>query len=264
MDYPPSHHYDDAVLIAPKTEGAYFERYRLAHPSERFDVLDFAALEEMFQFDLGPGIDEALLSLGTKRDGLELTKTILRRLRFAPRIDALTPYFALKDELEKKGLLRVIHDPFAYFKGRMIIVRGYPDGRGISEVMQDLPNICVNFDFGQERPREIPAEEIALDELEPLSENAESPVYLVAAEGQVPDALSDLPRLDSPYVPSQGSFIVLIGEKPLFEAKALPLDEVLLKALRLPTASEAKRRLDVEVGRLLSSPRLLAIVRANA
>ena len=256
----PTHHYDGAILIAPKTQDAYFRHYREDHPDESFDVLDLPALEAMFQFDLDPKADKALLSYDVANEDLEVAKTVIRRLRYAPRIDVLSPYFELKDKLEKNGLLRVLSDPFAYFKGKMIIVRGYADGRAISEAMQDLPNICVNFDFGQERPREEETKTVSIGEAVALIKQAEAPVFLLAPTGEkIPEPLLDLPRLDIPYAPSEGFFLVLASDKPYFPLREIPLGDDVLKALRLPSLPEAKRRLDVEMKTLLSSPRLLAV-----
>lgn len=260
MENLPSHHYDGAVLIAPKAQDAYFHRYRIAHPEESFDVLDLGRLERMFQYELSQGADDLLLALGVNPVDLELTKTVVKRLRYAPRIQGLVPYFSLRDELEKSRFLRIIHDPFTYFKGKMIIVRGYSDGRAISEAMQDLPNICVNFDFGQERPRLEPAGQVPAGDLL-ISEDAEKPIYLLAPEkAAVPERLQGLTRLAEPYAPSVGSFFVLSSSDPYFEPMRYPLPDEILKALRLPTACEAQRRLDVEMRHLLLSPRLLAYI----
>ncbi len=257
----PSHHYDDAVLIAPKSQDAYFRHYRLDHPEERFDLMDLASLEEMFQYALDPKADDFLASCGVGAGELETTKLVIRRLRYAPRIEGLAPYFELKEKLEKNGLLRVKHDPFAYFKSKNIIVRGYPDGRAISEAMQDLPNICVNFDFGQERPREGEAPTMSMKEAVASLSRFDGPVYLLAEKGvALPRVLSDLPRLNEPFPPSEGSFLALKSEKGYFEPKTYPFDPTVLKALRLPSFEETKRRLEVETKNLFASMRLLAII----
>lgn len=148
MNSLPSHHYDGAVLIAPKAQEAYFARYRQDHPEECFDVLDLDALSACFQYELGDGYCECLLSYGVREEELPLARLVLPRLRYALRIDSLQKYFDWKDILEKEGYLRISCDPFAFFKGRSIIVRGYYDGKGIAEALQDLPNICVNYDYG--------------------------------------------------------------------------------------------------------------------
>ena len=259
MDILPSHHYDGAVLIAPKAQEGYFKRYRSDHPDESFDVLDLQELEEMFQYELLPGAEEVLKSVGDL--DLETAKVIIKRLRFAPRIKALESYFVLMNDLENKGFLRVKHDPFAYFKGRMIIVRGYADGRAISEAMQDLPNICVNFDFGQERPRLEPARTVSMEDAIGLLENTPRPAYLLVPAGStIPNALMSLPRLEKPYAPAEGSFFALRSTEPYFIPEFLHLDDETLKALRLPTPAEAERRLEVEMRALLSSSRLIAYI----
>ncbi len=260
MDILPSHHYDGAILIAPKAQEGYFARYRKDHPDESFDVLTLGELEAMFQYELDSKADDTLLSFGVDEQDIKLAKTIIRRLRYAPRIDALSSYLEMKDELEKKGLLRIKSDPFAYFKGKMIIVRGYADGRAISEAMQDLPNICVNFDFGQERPRVDAPKTASLDEAEGLIQEAPKPTYLLAGSS-IPNRLLNLPRLTEPYAPSEGSIVAVSSAQPYFVAKAMPLPEEILKALRLPSEKEAERRLEVEMASLLACPRLLAYVR---
>ncbi len=256
----PSHHYEGAVLIAPKAQDAYFRRYRDAHPEETFDLIDLESLEEMFWYSLAKGSDEVLLELGVKKEGLEMTKAIIRRLRYAPHIDVLKPYLLLRDELEKKGLLQVLNDPFIYFKDRWIIIRGYFDGRAISEAMQDLPNICVNFDFGQEPPLEIDPVGVSLQTALARVQSASGPIYLYAPDGMpIPDELKGLPRLEEPHAPVEGRFIAY---KPnaIRLPPDYPLNPAISKALRFPSISERTRRLQVETKYLLRCPRLLAFL----
>ncbi len=259
MNSLPSHHYDGAVLIAPKAQKAYFARYRQDHPEECFDVLDLDALSACFQYELGDGYCECLLSYGVREEELPFARLVLPRLRYAPRIDSLQKYFDWKDILEKEGYLRISCDPFAFFKGRSIIVRGYYDGKGIAEALQDLPNICVNYDYGLDPLNDSFPEPVSLAEATKQIEASEPPVSVIVFGDEIPPSLRHLPRLEGSYAPSEGSFIV-VGDPFLASADVPYLDEAALKALRIPNEAEALRRKEVEAKYLLLSKRLLARV----
>ena len=38
-------------------------------------------------------------------------------------------------------------DPYAFFKGRNIVIRGYSDGRRIANAIEPLPNISLSWDI---------------------------------------------------------------------------------------------------------------------
>lgn len=260
----PSHHYEDAILIAPKAQQAYFEAYRKAHPEEVFDVLDIAAVEALFQYEVAPEASRILQEHGLKETEVQNAIVIIKRLRYAEKNEVLEPYFLLRDVLERAGVLQVNADPFAYFKGRKIIVRGYYDGKAIAEALQDLPNICVNYDFGSDILRDETLPPVSLAEALSLVAEAKKPVYVSAAKGAtLPESLCDLPRLEEPYAPSEGSFLLYGPMEEIFPLPENPYSDELAKAIRVPTALEAKRRLSVETRYLILSPRLLARVDAN-
>ena len=260
----PSHHYEDAILIAPKAQQAYFEAYRKAHPEETFDVLDIAAVEALFQYEATSEATRILQELGVKEAEVQNVLTIIKRLRYAEKNEVLRPYFLLRDGLEQAGVLRVNADPFIYFKGRKIIVRGYYDGKAIAEALQDLPNICVNYDFGLDILREEVLPSTPLSEALSLVIETRKPIYVFAPKGvTLPEPLSDFPRLEEPYAPSDGSFLLYGPMDEIFPLPENPYSDELAKAIRVPTILEAKRRLAVETRYLTLSPRLLARLDAN-
>ena len=257
----PSHHYDGAVLIAPKAQDAYFRRYKEDHPEERFDVLDLEALSACFQYQLAPGYEKCLQMHGAGEAELDLAKVVIPRLRYAMKAKSLQRYFEYRDILEKEGYLRTSCDPFAFFKGRSIIVRGYYDGKGIAEALQDLPNICVNYDYGLDALNASFPEPLTIEEAMKRIGAAEAPVYAIAFGVEIPKEASHLPRLEGPYAPSEGSFIVF-GDPFSAPVEVPDLPEEALKALRIPTMAEALRRKEVEAKYLLLSTRQLARVGA--
>lgn len=83
--------YENAIIIAPESEGSFFASYRIAFPEVKFDLITVEAVEAMFKGE-GP-------------------------------------------------------DPFLYFKGRNIVIRGYQDGKRIANALEPLPSICVSWDI---------------------------------------------------------------------------------------------------------------------
>ena len=261
MDSLPSHHYDGAILIAPNAQEAYFRRYRKDHPEENFDVLDLRQLEAMFFYDLSSTAQEILASAGYEEEEIPFLLEAVKRVRYLNDSPALSRYFACRDLLEKSGALQVLHDPFSFFKGRKIIVRGYYDGKAIAEAMQELPNICVNFDFGMDLLKEDAPTPVTYGEALPLIRETDGPLYVIAKDGAVlPKEIADLPRLYEPFAPSEGRFLVYGSVESIFQTKEYACDEDVRKALRLPTLGEMERRLTVERKYLLRSSRLLAYV----
>lgn len=130
-----SHHYQGAILIAPKSESAYFDAYRKAFPEEVFDVCTIEEVRERFLL-----LDNGLI---------DPFAYLLRNL-YLPKYSSLIlkPFLTMRDRAINAGKLLQNPSALPFFKGRPIIVRGYRNGKEIAELLQDLPNINVSWDYG--------------------------------------------------------------------------------------------------------------------
>ena len=242
----PSHHYDGSVLIAPKCEARFFDAYRKEHPEERFKTLSYEEVCECFRFDLAAPWPESV--------PLDLRPYLLCMTANHYKSEPLQKLLPLAKQLESDGVLRRKSDPSRLFCGKPIIIRGYYGGTAISEALQDLPNISLNWDIRRNRLNEAEAPRqkcVTLGdaflhaefEIERLMRHGVDPkdIYL-RYDGLLPETspLNEAQIFHGPYVPS-GAVVVYI-ESPKEEIVPDLLDPASLAELHLPTRETKARR----------------------
>lgn len=262
-----SHHFDGALIIAPKSEGRYINQYRFDHPDERFDVMSYEDIVDSLSYrcDEKEAIDY-LIKSGFKCDKAEAYLPLLRRMVHpcykAAELKELLP---LRDELVERGYFQIQRDPAEIFCNRNLIIRGYYSGTPIAEALQDLPNISLSWDLGRPVLGSSPIEGQA------MSSWAEVKAFVLAEkeQGRGPDDLYvyanfglpeslGIPLLDGPYAPNEGRVIVLEAspKRLLDEEDLLPAEA--LAEIHVPTRAVARKRAEEDYKFFLRHPNVIA------
>ena len=249
-----SHHYGGAVIFAPKSEEAYFEHYRKAFPSEDFRVYTIEETQELFAYDL---VGDAVGYLESKGYYSREASNLVEYLRFMTgrqyKNAWLKEHMPLVEELLEKGYFQKKSDPAEIFCNKVLFIRGYNSGKRIAEILQDLPNISVNWDTGRATFKdeeimrhEYPTFEKCLDAIRHYVKKHGKNAYL-RYEGikPLPDDILELKRLEGPFIPTGAKVIYLeTPSRPLRQVDFL--SDKALKELHLASVSEleALRRND--------------------
>ena len=241
-----SHHYDGTVIFVPSSETEYFSTYSKTFPDERFLLYSYEETEACFQFDYGP---DALDYLRTK--GLEsYLPYVVSMTGNSYRNEELQRLKPIVDEMLGEGMLRRKQDPREIFCGKVLIIRGYYSGQRLSEILQDLPNISVNWDFGRALLREEPVEVTPVSSMEEILnylENLPKSGLFLRYEGkrELPSELSALPRLTGPYVPKDASVIYIDeGYVPTYPPQLLSDSSMAELHLETNAQKESRRLAD--------------------
>lgn len=262
-----SHHYDNALIIAPEEEGEYFVRYRKAFPEERFDVRSLEEIEEMFCLSLTKEGQAEIQSLFPGEIAAKRVSFLIKRLKkhdyVSPQIQALLP---LRDELRSKGFLVEKEDSSSFFAKRPLIIRGYYEGKAIADALQELPNISLSWDYGRPIPRLAPLEPCFASNMEEATQllldakrdlNSLPTLYAPGAI-DLPDALKSLPHGSSPFLVPEQTVLVLQKEGvPLFQELDLQLEDEAMAELGLPNLAERQRRAAYQEKQFFCQPQVL-------
>lgn len=265
----PFRYYGGNVLIAPKSENQYFKRYRSQYPEEDFSLVDYDEVLRFFSYQYDEDKAVACLALLglSETKAKELLPYLCRMLKDHYKHEELQVLLHLKEALVREGIFQIHGDSAAFFCNKSIIIRGYYSGLPISEALQDLPNISLNWDLG--RP-ELKDEEIARVECSNVEEavyKARDSVDAMLEEGVLPSDIyfhSDLPNvtlpgiqtLTEPYAPTGGKVIYLETKKEDAVEKDLFSPMALAELHLVPSATKAKRKEEDEK-RFLRHPSLV-------
>ena len=257
--------YENAILIAPASEKGFFSAYRKAYPDQRFDVLTIEAVEEMFLYQAAPEATETLIQRGYAHP-----QEVLEGLRHfqvgatykSEKLRHLQPLF---EEFLRQGLLYQSTNPYDFFRGRPIVIRGYADGKRIAASIESLPNIALSWDqIPPKRTTPIPLYRFASreEEIETLSHAIEADL----SAGEKDIVIFGLEPKDLPFssplitftkektVPVHSRVYIVDFSRENFgpvERENGVFSEEECRELKLPDAKELARRDAVESQALL-------------
>ena len=258
-----SHHYDGTVLFAPKSEEAYFDAYKDTFPEERFLWYTYEELAELFCFDVSSDTKEELVR---RRVDPSLLPYLRRMTSPHYKSEELQRFLPLVHDLIQSGHFQIKRDPAEIFCGKVLIIRGYHSGKMLAEVLQDLPNISLNWDFPRPAFKEAPLPAVE------VGDYAEAIPFLKSFLGvnnvclryegkeELPEAFRHLMRFKGPFIPYGMKAIYLEEEIPQ-ESAPSPFSKTALAELHLPSEEEkiARRLYDEQF--FLTDPNLCARVR---
>lgn len=138
---------EKSIVISPLSRQWIFLDYRNEYPEDDMILLTVEDLEKLFLYQHDDRAIRYLLSLGK---GYHEAKDILNAMAYI-NLDKtycstrLNNFKELAQEMVKLGYL--YKDEYAYlmFKGRNIIIDGYPDGMRISRALDSVPNISMSW-----------------------------------------------------------------------------------------------------------------------
>lgn len=145
--------FEHSLIISPSCRKEYFLRYRNQYPEDDIVLMSVEELEDLFHYhhDL-----RAVRYLIKKGKGYKEAKDILKCLEYidlkkAYQSKRLKEFQHLAGEMVAMGLLYKDEYALKLFKGRDIIIDGYPEGKRISYALDNVPNISMNwFKNGEE------------------------------------------------------------------------------------------------------------------
>src|SRR5574344_508919 len=149
--------YENAIVIAPKTEWDYFYAYRKEFPTASFSLYTEEDLEDLFRYHYD---DRAVLYLLHKGFSYERALDSLNALAALtcsddpdPKVHALC---LLREELLQVSLLFKDVAPERTFLGKSLVIHGYHDGKRISLAIKDLPDMTISYDSVSEMSFPLP------------------------------------------------------------------------------------------------------------
>lgn len=139
--------YENAIIVAPKSEWDYFYAYRKQYPEAQFSLYSEEDLESLFAYHYD---DRAVVALLEKGFSYERTLDSLNAIALLHCSDDADPKIhslcLLRDELRKASLLYEDVAPERTFLGKSLVIHGYHDGKRISLAIKDLPNMTISYD----------------------------------------------------------------------------------------------------------------------
>ena len=265
--------YENAILIAPSSEKGFFDAYRQEHPEQRFDVLTVEAVEAMFCYQYDVHAISVLKKSGYANKDVKAILDALCRFEKgkAYRSEKLQGLVPLFERLLLEGYLYRGENPFAFFRNRPIVIRGYADGKRIASAIESLPNIALSWDkLPPKRPKPIKLRRYAdkKEELnaflaflqDELSSGIDpKDMYLFGFDEthvpELPLAMADATFVTEKTIP-EGSHVYLLdfsksNYTPEPNDDGFFLDEE-YRELKMPDSKERERRTVVETQALLS------------
>ena len=264
----PFRHYGGAVLIAPHTEDDYFFDYRKTYPQERFDVVDYDELLRYFSY--GYSLEEAVECLSSFGYEGKVVKDLLPYLcRMTkdkyknPELEKLLP---IKEKLVSQGVFQKQGDSAAFFCNKTLIIRGYYSGLSISEALQDLPNISLNWDLGRPELNAKEAPRLECSSVKEALQKADSRVTELVSNGVKKENIyfrTDIPcaqlpgvkSLEGPFVPN-GSHVIYLETSSNIVVSEDKFSPLALAELHLVTSKTAKKRQEADQHCFLCHPSL--------
>lgn len=264
----PFRHYGGAVLIAPHTEDEYFSDYRKAYPQEQFDVVDYDELLRYFSY--GYSLEEVvnfLSSFGYEEgEAKDLPPYLCRMTKDKYKSPELEKLLPIKEKLVSQGIFQKQGDSAAFFCNKTLIIRGYYSGLSISEALQDLPNISLNWDLGRPQLNAKEAPRLECSSVKGALQKAASRVTELVGNGVKKEDIyfrSDIPcaqlpgvkSLEGPFAPNGSHVIYLEASNPI----VIPKDKfppLALAELHLVTSQTAKKRQEADQHCFLCHPSL--------
>lgn len=257
------------MLIAPKTEARYFAQYQEDYPQEVFDVVDYEEAARFFSYAYEK--EKALLVL--REEGMDeprakmLLPYLSRMTKNKYKSQELIDLLPLKERLVSEDIFQMHGDSAAFFCGKPIIIRGYYSGIPISEALQDLPNISLNWDLGRPSLNKIELPRQRCANLEEAVALAEDCVTNLLSQGVLKEDIyfrSDIPGvelpgiqiLEGPYIPNDAKVIYLETDKKK-EIHSDIFSSFALAELHLATSSVCSSRIDADQHCFLSHPSLV-------
>ena len=248
-----SHYYDGTILFAPKSEESYFYAYRARFPHEAFAVYSLEELCDLFRYHVQAGAVDFVVQKGYSKPEASMLLSLLRAMTGKSyKSTSLQKLLPLRDELLQGGYFQIQGDPVGIFKGKTMIIRGYYSGKYISETIQDLPNICLNWDLERPMLRKQPLPILEVSNHEEAMRVLQQKIKELVTAGEhvalrydgdepLPKELSSIPVFQGPY-PPYGYRVVSLESKRRNVLTPDLFDAFAMAELHLPSSAERLQR----------------------
>ena len=248
-----SHYYDGTILFAPKSEESYFSAYRARFPLERFTVYSLEELCDLFRYQVEGDAEGLLTNKGYSKEEAATLVPLLRHMtKKSYKSTSLQKLLPLRDELLQGGYFQIKGDPARIFQGKTMIIRGYYSGQYISETIQDLPNICLNWDLERPMLRACLAPVVNASNHEEAMQILQQKAHDLIAAGErvalryekgapLPEPLCNIETFQGPYPPYGYKILSLETEKERFFAPDA-FDAFAMAELHLPSLAQRLQR----------------------